>query len=86
MILGSRSNLGPCRHARVFALVTLAAIVGGCGSSNSADGSASDTSPKQLLKEEQLYKYVGEGKSKRKEAISRRERLQLIREAKQKAQ
>jgi hypothetical protein len=89
VILGFRSKPGPCRHARVFAFFAMAALVGGCGTSgspNSADGSASATPPKQLLKDEQLYKYVGEGQAKRKEPISRRERAQLVREAKEKAQ
>ena len=51
--------------AGVLVLMTLATIVSGCGSSgssNPADGKTSGTSPEQLLKEEQLYQYVGEGK------------------------
>jgi hypothetical protein len=85
VLLFSLSDLRPYRCAGAWVLIALAAIASGCGSSgstNPADGKAAGASPKELLKEEQLYNYVGEGKAKRKEAISIRERARLIREAK----
>jgi hypothetical protein len=85
VILFLRGNPVPYRRAGALVLLTLATVVYGCGSSgssNPADGKASGTAPEQLLKDEQLYKYVGEGKDKHKEAISIRERARLIREAK----
>jgi hypothetical protein len=85
VLLFSLSDLRPYRCAGAFVLIALAAIASGCGSSgstNPADGKAAGASPKQLLKEEQLYKYEGEGRAKRKEPISLRERVKLLREAK----
>ena len=84
-MLFSLSDLRPYRCAGASVLIALATIASGCGSSgstNPADGKVAGTSPEQLLKDDQLYKYVGEGKNKRKEAISIRERARLIREAK----
>jgi hypothetical protein len=71
---------------RALAL-TVAVVVGmayGCGPSNTPPPDSGGARAK-LLKEEDLYKYVGEGKAKRKEAISLREKAKLLREAEKKA-
>jgi hypothetical protein len=78
-----RGNLRLYRRGVASILITLAAITSGCGSSSPTDGKTSGTSPTQLLKDEQLYKYEGEGKRKHKVELSRRERVKLIQEARQ---
>jgi hypothetical protein len=85
VILFPRRNLRPYRRLGASVVITLVAIASGCGpsgSSNPADGNDSGTSPKQEIMSNQMYKYEGEGKAKRKVEVSRRERIKLIREAK----
>jgi hypothetical protein len=57
----------------------------GCGSGQ-PQGKMGDGSAAKLLKDEDLYEYVGTGKNKRKEAISIRERAKRLREAEKKSQ
>lgn len=83
MTLFLRSNLCPYRRAAASVVIVLAAIASGCGSSDPANGNAAGKSPKQLLKDEQLYTYEGSGSAKRKVPIDRRERVKLLREARQ---
>jgi hypothetical protein len=82
VIWSFRSNLGSYRRAGALVLITLATIAGGCGSSGPAETNVAGKSYKQVLKEDQLYKYEGEGTAKRKVELSHRERVELLREAK----
>ncbi len=70
-----------------LALVCIAVAGGahGCGSSQEQQGNMGAANAAKLP-EEKLYKYVGEGKNKRKEPISIRERAKLLHEAEKKSQ
>jgi hypothetical protein len=69
--------------AGLSALVILAAVLSGCGST----GESNDGSPKPpLLKPEQTYRYVGEGAAKKKVALTREELKTLRKEARKKLQ
>jgi hypothetical protein len=82
VIWSFRSNLGSYRRAGALVLITLATIASGCGSSGTAETNVAGKSYKHVLKEDQLYKYEGQGKAKRKVELSHRERVELLREAK----
>jgi hypothetical protein len=78
------SKLGRRPRTGASVLILLAVIMSGCGSSEtigSPDAKSSGKLASQVLKPEQLYKYEGEGKAKRKVEISRDERIKLLREA-----
>jgi hypothetical protein len=85
VISDSLNKSGQFRAFLSLACVILGSVACGCDSrppgniSPSAEGSAVSLPP------EKLEKWVGEGASKHKEAISRQERLQLIREATKKS-
>ena len=70
--------------AGLSALVMLAAVVSGCGSST---GDSNDGSPKPpLLKPEQTYRYEGEGAAKKKVALTYEELRELRKAARKKQQ
>lgn len=86
---GSKLSHFMFRRAGSSVLITLAVITSGCGSSGSIgspDSKSSGKLAKDVLKPEQLYKYEGEGKAKRKVEISRQERIKLLRQAAEKAE
>jgi hypothetical protein len=86
---GSKLSHFLFRRAGASVLITLAVITSGCGSSGSIgspDAKSSGKLAKDVLKPEQLYKYEGEGKAKRKVEISRQERVKLLREAAEKTE
>jgi len=67
----------------------LATLSPGCGSSQSIEppkGTAVLPGPDKLLKPEDLYRYEGEGTAKRKVAIGRKERRQLLHDAAKKTE
>jgi hypothetical protein len=79
----------PFRCADVLLWTALAAVAPGCGSSVPPTGVAAKAAgkgPAEVLKPEQLWKYEGEGKDKRKVPISRRERIKLLHEAQNKSE
>jgi hypothetical protein len=67
------------RRLGAFVLVGLSMMTSGCGSS---EGTQQGSTPKAAVKEEDLYKYVGEGKAKKKVGLTSRERQQARRAAK----
>jgi hypothetical protein len=72
------------RRAFAPALVGAAIVAVGCDSSsggNNPPPPGSDGVIAKKVNPDDLYKYVGEGAAKRKEAVSRRERVKLLREA-----
>jgi hypothetical protein len=73
------------RWSLAVVYLALAGIAFGCGSGQE-QGKKGDGSATKLLKDEDLYEYVGTGKAKHKEAISIRERAKRLREAEQKSQ
>jgi hypothetical protein len=73
------------RRSLATVCVALAGSAYGCGSGQEQEKVGTVDAAK-VLKEEQLYRYVGEGKDKRKEPISIRERAKLLREAEKKSQ
>jgi len=74
------SRFGLSKAAGCLVLVALAIVAYGCGSSEQPGASESKGLAKQL-KPEDLYRYEGEGKEKRKVPISRRERVKLLHDA-----
>jgi hypothetical protein len=68
------------RHLGAFVLVGLTMMASGCGSSEGTTQQGS--TPKATVKEEDLYKYVGEGRAKKKVGLTSRERQQARRAAK----
>ncbi len=79
---------GLVRRAGAVVLLALATVAYGCGSSDPSAPLAQNPTGKgaaEILKPEQLYKYEGEGKAKRKVQISRHERLKLLHKASQTA-
>jgi hypothetical protein len=77
----SSSQFGPVRTFGSLALVILCSVVCGCDSSPSNTTMPTTKILDKPLPPEKLEKWVGEGANKHKEAISRGERLDLIREA-----
>ena len=67
------------RRLGAFVLVGVTIAASGCGSS---EGTQQGSTPKAAVKEEDLYKYVGEGAAKKKVGLTRRERQQARRDAK----
>jgi hypothetical protein len=83
VILRIESRRDLCRRAGALVLVTLATVAFGCGSSERPETNAGKAA-EDLLKPEELYRYEGTGKEKRKVTISRRERVKLLHEAQKK--
>jgi hypothetical protein len=85
VIVESSSRFGFFRTFGSLSLVILGGVAFGCDSSSSSRTSMPTTKVlKEPLPPEKLEKWVGEGATKHKEAISREERLKLIHEASQK--
>jgi hypothetical protein len=88
VIVSFVSRFDLCRHAAALLLVALATAAYGCGSSllptDTHAATGAGKGPSEILKPEQLWKYEGTGKAKRKIQISRRERVRLLHEAQQK--
>jgi hypothetical protein len=59
------------RYLGAFVLVGLTMVASGCGSS---EGTQQGSTPKAAVKEEDLYKYVGEGEAKKKVGLTIDER------------
>jgi hypothetical protein len=68
-----------CRGVTLF-LLTAAWAASLCGCSQQSATSTTEKSAEALLKPEDLYRYEGTGKAKRKVAISRRERMKMLHE------
>jgi hypothetical protein len=66
-----------------LALLVLGVGSSGCGSSERIEKGGAEGAAK-LLKPEELYRYEGTGNAKKKVAISRREKVKLLREAAEK--
>jgi hypothetical protein len=81
----SSSQSGPVRTFGSQALFILCSAVCGCDSSPPSNSMSTSKVLDTPLPPEKLEKWVGEGQNKHKEAISRGERLQLIREESKKA-
>jgi hypothetical protein len=73
---------GTWGRRRLGAIVLVVFAVVGCGSDSSGPG-AEGSARKGAAKEEDLYKYVGEGAAKKKVDLTRRERQQVRREKSQ---
>jgi hypothetical protein len=74
------------RRAAALVLFALAVAASGCGSSEQTQSpGGTGTGPAGSLKQEDLYRYEGTGAAKKKVMISRKERVKLIREAREKA-
>jgi hypothetical protein len=71
------------RRGSALVLLALAWVAFGCGSSQQTGSSASNPgkTAEDLVKPEDLYRYEGTGKAKRKVAVSRRERMKVLHEA-----
>jgi hypothetical protein len=79
-LISSLANEGwPARYLGALVLVGLTMMASGCGSS---EVTQQGTLPKAAVKEEDLYKYVGEGAAKKKVGLTSRERQQARRAAK----
>jgi hypothetical protein len=80
-----RNGFWTFRRCLALGTVAVATIAYGCGSSTDVtQGRIGDGSAAKKLDEKDLYTYVGQGKAKRKEAISIREKARLLREAEKK--
>jgi hypothetical protein len=77
-----RVNL--CRRTGTLLLISLAVVMSGCGSSQPTGSTGSDKVARQL-KDEDLYHYVGTGANKKKVVTTRKQRTELLREAREKA-
>jgi hypothetical protein len=84
VVSDSLNKSGQFRTFLSLAFVILGGVACGCNSSPDAAKPAANE-PAATIPPEKLEKWVGEGASKHKEAISRQERLQLIREAAKKS-
>jgi hypothetical protein len=85
VIVESSSRFRFFRTFGSLGLVILGGVAFGCGSSSSSRTSMPTSKAlNEPLPPEKLEKWVGEGETKHKEAISREERLKLIHEASQK--
>jgi hypothetical protein len=84
LLLDIRSRL--CGY--VVVPVMLAAVASGCGSSvpSGQPGGDSAKSLEDKVNPDDLYRYEGKGKAKRKVEVSRRERVKLLHEASKKAE
>jgi hypothetical protein len=71
-LISSLANEGwPARYLGALVLVGLTMMASGCGSS---EVTQQGTVPKAALKEEDLYKYIGEGAAKKKVGLTIDER------------
>jgi hypothetical protein len=80
------NGFDPCGRAGALVLFMLAAMASGCGSNQQSDtskgtGTGGAAGADKPLAPEDMYRYEGTGKEKRKVELSRRERVQLRREA-----
>ena len=73
-------GLNICRCGRAPLLISLAVVLCGCGSSERTSTSAGEGSSK-VLKAEDYYRYEGEGKDRKKVALSRQEKNKLRHDA-----
>ncbi len=83
------SNLGSFRRTGALVVIALAVVAYGCGSSEQqqqTSGSGPAKAPRSSLKEEDLYRWEGEGTAKRKVYLSRREENKLLIERAKKSQ
>jgi hypothetical protein len=77
------------RRSGALVLFVLATLAQGCGWSQHTEASSGTgvmAGPDKLLKAEDLYRYEGQGKAKRKVALGRRERRQLLQKVSKKAE
>jgi hypothetical protein len=84
VILSFFSTFFPWRRVGALVVVAVATTAYGCGSSNDGTRGPATGGRGELakqLKDEDLYKYEGTGKAKRKVEISRRERVKLLHDA-----
>ena len=82
------SNLGSYRRTGALALIVVAVVAYGCGSSQQqgSTGQGPVKAPRASLKEEDHYRWEGEGRAKRKVYLSRREENKLLRERAKKSE
>jgi hypothetical protein len=82
MTVSPASAARPGSRLRAFAAAVLAASVlsSGCGSST-REVTGGTPSAAKLLKSEDMYKYVGKGRAKKKVMIDLREKKRLLRAA-----
>jgi hypothetical protein len=81
LIWNSLSKGAPYRRAGALGLVTLATVVYGCGSSVHEATTSRTAGGAKLLKPEDYYRYEGEGRNKKKVALSRQEKNKLLHDA-----
>jgi hypothetical protein len=81
-----RSSLS--KRGVALALLALATVAGGCGSSDSSGkpGGSASKSLEDKVNPDDLYRYEGKGKAKKKVEVSRQERVKLLHEAAKKAE
>ncbi len=86
LMFGKGSSLSRWWSATSF--LALAIVAGGCGSSDQSGQprSASGKSLEDRVNPNDLYRYEGKGKAKKKVEVSRRERVKLLHEAANKAE
>lgn len=86
MISNSSARSASVRMLRLLAIFALASATSACDSSSSTHSSMpAQKVLSEPLPPEKLEKWVGEGATKHKEAISREERLRLIHDAAKKS-
>jgi hypothetical protein len=78
-------GIGPCRRAAVLLFCAAAVMASGCGSSGSGDGSNAPATATGKPNPEDFYRHEGTGANKKKVPVSRKERVTIIREAREKA-
>ena len=76
------------RRVVVLGLPVLASVASGCGSSvpSGQPGGSAGKSLEDKVNPDDLYRYEGKGKAKRKVEVSRRERVKLLHEAAKKSE
>jgi hypothetical protein len=65
VIVSFENKLGLCRRAGALMLIALATLAYGCGASEQT-AQGPPKAPRKSLKEDDLYRWEGEGKAKRK--------------------
>jgi hypothetical protein len=78
VMLSFGSKLGLCRRAGALVLITLAALAYGCGSSEQNVQERRAKAPRSSLKDQDHYRWEGEGKAKHKVYLNRREEDELL--------